>query len=50
MDQPVVIPLHPCEEQLLRHIRALPFGSIQIQVQQGVPVFIEVIREKIKLA
>jgi hypothetical protein len=49
-DEPLTMPLHPAEERLLRHIRALVFGGMQIQVQNGIPVFIEEIREKIKLA
>jgi hypothetical protein len=48
-DAPIEPPLHPSEARLLQHIRALAFGSMQIQIQNGVPVFITEIREKIKL-
>jgi hypothetical protein len=45
----LMMPLHPAEARLIQHIRALVFGSMQVQIQNGVPVFIEEIREKIKL-
>jgi hypothetical protein len=48
-DEPLSMPLHPAEARLLQHVRALVFGSIHVQIQNGVPVFIDEIREKIKL-
>ncbi len=49
VDDPVMMPVHPAEARLLQHMRMLGFGSIDVQIQNGVPVFITEIREKIKL-
>jgi hypothetical protein len=43
------VSLTKAEVALILQIRGLQFGSMEIQVQNGIPVFIEKVREKIKL-
>lgn len=49
-----VVPTQPlmltgAECQLILHIRALKWGDIEVKVQDGVPVLLEVVRTKIRL-
>lgn len=41
--------LHEKEERLLEFIRELKFGELVIKVQDGLPVMIEKVKEKVKL-
>lgn len=49
LDEPLT-PLHPSEERLLRYIRALGHGSMEVKIADGRPVLIEQVVKKIKLA
>jgi Uncharacterized small protein (DUF2292) len=48
-DEPLTWPLHPTEERLIRYMRALGHGSLEIKVVAGYPVMIERAREQVKL-
>jgi hypothetical protein len=48
-DEPLTMPLHPTQERLLRYIRALGHGSLEIKVVDGYPVMIQRALEQIKL-
>lgn len=41
--------LHEKEEKLIKFIRQLQYGEITIKVQDGLPVMIEKVKEKVKL-
>jgi hypothetical protein len=49
LDDLLMQSLRPGEFLILARMRALSFGSVYVQIQDGVPVFLEVC-EKIKLA
>ncbi|WP_083191798.1 DUF2292 domain-containing protein [Thermoclostridium stercorarium] len=41
--------LHEKEKRLLEFIRRLGYGEITIRVQDGLPVMVERVKEKVKL-
>ena len=41
--------LHEKEKKLLEFIRELQYGEVTIKVQDGLPVMIERVKEKVKL-
>jgi hypothetical protein len=49
LNEPLTMPLHPAEEKLLRYMRALGYGSLEIRVSDGYPVLIEKSVQRIKL-
>jgi hypothetical protein len=48
-DDPLTMPLHPAEERLLRYIRAIGHGSLEIRIADGYPVVIEQGIKRVKL-
>lgn len=48
-DDSVAMPLHPTEARLLRYMRALGHGVVEIKVMAGLPVMIERTLEQVKL-
>ena len=48
-DKPLEWPLHPTEERLIRYMRALGHGVVEIKVVAGYPVMVERCREQYKL-
>jgi hypothetical protein len=48
-ETPLVLPLHPAEERLLRLLRALGHGSCEVKVVAGLPVLLEQVTQQIKL-
>jgi hypothetical protein len=41
--------LHEKEKKLIEFIRSLKYGEVTIKVQDGLPVMIEKVTEKVKL-
>ena len=41
--------LHEKEQKLIEFIRELQYGEVTIKVQDGLPVMIERVKEKVKL-
>jgi hypothetical protein len=48
LDEPLT-PLHPTEERLLRYLRALGHGSVEIKVVHGRPVMLAHPLKQVKL-